>query len=257
MPFTREEIIEHYKSEAQKHGLEDTSTIQDHRTRSLEIKALFSYAENGLKILEIGCGNGYTAEEIVKNFDVELDAVDFSPDMITLAKERKIKDAKGRVSFAQQDVLTLNVKNKYDLIFTERCLQNLTSWDEQKKALSNIVNALKVGGRFVMLESFWTGLNNLNEARKELELPEIAPPWHNLFFEEDKTINYLSEIGCEYMDQNCFLSGYYFGSRIIFPVIMPEGKPITSKSILNDYFCNLPPYGDFCPMKILRFIKRK
>lgn len=255
MKFTTEDILKLYRTEAEKHGQGGTSTIQDIRTRELEIKALFSYIRDGLSILEVGCGNGYVAEALVKIFDVDLDAFDFSKDMVEIAKTRKIQDGKGRVKFAQKDILILDALEKYDVVFSERCLQNLASWDDQKKGLKNIARALKRGGEYIMLESFWTGLNNLNAARRELDLEEIPESWHNRFFVEDETTQYMESVGCRYVDQNCFLSGYYFGSRVLLPAIMPKGKPVTSKSTLNDFFFALPVAGDFAPMKILRFRK--
>jgi len=255
MAFTTSQILELYQKEALKHGENGTCTIQDIRTRNLEIEAIFSYLRDGLKILEIGCGNGFTAQAIIENFQVELDATDFSADMIALARERRVANAKGKVNFSHLDVLCLYIVNKYELIFTERCLQNLASWEDQKRALNNIVTALRPDGYFVMLESFNTGLTKLNQARKELALPEISPPWHNLFFDEETTKNYLESIGCFYVDQNPFLSGYYFGSRVLLPALLPDGVQASSDSVLNDYFCHLPPHSDFCPMKILRFRK--
>ena len=255
MKFTTDDILKLYKSEAEKHGEGGTSTIQDIRTRHLEIQTLFSYMRDGLSVLEVGCGNGYVAEALVKMFDVDLDAFDYSEDMVAIAITRKIQGPKGRVRFAQGDVLKLDALEKYDIVFSERSLQNLVSWEDQKKGLSNIARALKRGGEFIMLESFWTGLNNLNAARRELDLEEIPESWHNRFFVDDETRKYMESIGCRYVDQNCFLSGYYFGSRVLLPAIMPKGKPVTSKSILNDFFCALPAAGDFAPMKILRFRK--
>ena len=257
MKFTKEDILELYKSEAEKHGEDGRSTIQDIRTRRLEMEALFSYVRDDLKVLEVGCGNGFVAETLIRKFNIDLDAFDFSHDMIVIAKTRKIQTARGRVSFSQRDILKLDVLEKYDLIFSERCIQNLASWEEQKIGLGNIARALKSGGEYIMLESFWTGLNNLNAARCELDLEEIQESWHNRFFIEDQTKQHMESIGCRYVDQNCFLSGYYFGSRVLLPAIMPKNKPVTSKSILNDYFCALPPAGDFAPMKILRFKKHQ
>lgn len=256
MSLKKHQILEHYRSEAMKHRLEGTSTIQDIRTRRLEIEAIFSYVRDGSRILEVGCGNGYTAQALVERFVVELDAVDLSADLIALGKERKIENARGKASFALADIMTFDAAGRYDLIFTERCLQNLTSWDDQKTALANIVRALRPGGEFIMLESFHTGLNQLNAARKELDLPDIEPSWYNLWFDEAATVNYMGGIGCRYVDQNRFLSGYYFGSRVLLPAMMPRGKSVSSQSVLNDYFCHLPPYGDFCPMKIVRFRKQ-
>jgi ubiquinone/menaquinone biosynthesis C-methylase UbiE len=255
MKFSTDDILKLYKSEAEKHGEGGTSTIQDLRTRHLEIQAIFSYIHDGHRVLEVGCGNGYVAEALVKAFDVEVDAFDYSQDMIAIAKRRKIEGARGRVHFDHGDVLRLEAVERYDIAFSERCLQNLVSWEDQKKGLDNIARALKRGGEYLMLESFWTGLNNLNAARRELDLEAIPESWHNRFFVEDETKAYMESIGCRYVDENCFLSGYYFGSRVLLPALMPGGKPVTSKSVLNDYFCALPPAGDFAPMKILRFRK--
>jgi len=256
MSLKQHQILEHYRSEAIKHRLEGTSTIQDIRTRRLEIEAIFSYVRDGMRILEVGCGNGYTAQALVERFAVELDAIDLSADLIALAKERRIENARGKVTFALADIMTLDGTGRYELIFTERCLQNLTSWNDQKIALGNIARALRPAGEFVMLESFHTGQDQLNAARKELDLPPVEPSWYNLWFDEQATVDYMAGIGCEYVDQNRFLSGYYFGSRVLLPAMMPRGKSVSSQSVLNDYFCHLPPYGDFCPMKIVRFRKR-
>jgi ubiquinone/menaquinone biosynthesis C-methylase UbiE len=256
MKFTTEDIIALYKSEAAKHGIEGTSTIQDIRTRCLEMEAVFGYIKDGMKILEVGCGNGYVAEQLVRRFVVDLDAFDYSHDMIAVAKTRDLKGAKGLVQFSQGDILQLDRRDTYDFIFTERCIQNLVSWEDQKKSLRNILQSLKVGAEFIMLESFLTGLDNLNAARRELDLDAIPESWHNRFFVEADTIAYMESIGYQYVDQNRFLSGYYFGSRVLLPALLPKGKKATSSSILNDFFCALPAAGDFSPMKVLRFIRR-
>lgn len=255
MKFTVEQIVELYRAEAAKHGDSGTSTIQDMRTRRLEMDALFACLRDGLKVLEVGCGNGFVAHAMVDRFDIDLDAIDFSPDLIAVAKQRTASGTRGRVSFAQGDILTYRKPSAYDLVYSERCIQNLVSWEEQQKGLRNIVASLKSGGTFVMLESFWTGLNNLNAARAELGLEPIAESWHNIFFHEDQTKEYLDSIGCRYVDQNCFLSGYYFGSRVLLPALLPEGKQASSTSILNEFFSALPAAGDFCPMKIMLFEK--
>jgi len=255
MPALQERIRDHYRAEASKHGLEGTSTIQDIRTRRLEMDAIFSYVRDGIQVLEVGCGNGYVAEALVRQFDVDLHAIDLSEDLIGLAQRRDLSGARGRVRFEQADVLALGNLAHYDLIFTERCIQNLLCWVDQQIALANIARSLRPGGEFIMLESFHTGKDQLNAARRELDLPEIVTPWHNVWFDEEATKDHLAGLGCRYVDQNRFLSGYYFGSRVLLPALMPKGRPVTSNSVLNDYFCSLPPHGDFCPMKILRFSK--
>jgi len=256
MKFTTTDILDLYKSEAARHGADGASTIQDIRTRNLEMQAIFAHVRDGMRVLEVGCGNGFVAEELVRAFAVELDAFDYSPEMIAVANARQLAGAKGRARFAHGDVLALDRQAEYDLVFSERCVQNLVSWEDQRKALDNIRRALKTGGEYLMLESFWTGLNNLNAARRELGIEDIPESWHNRFFVEDETIRYMQSIGFDYVDQDRFLSGYYFGSRVLLPALLPEGKKASSTSILNDFFCALPAAGDFSPMKILRFRRR-
>jgi ubiquinone/menaquinone biosynthesis C-methylase UbiE len=255
--FSREDIHQHYSDEARKHGVDGASTIQDTRTRNLELKAITSYLRDGARVLEVGCGNGFFAIKMIEKFKIELDAFDFSEDLIGLAKQQAIGVAQGSVSFEVGDILNYNKNSEFDIVYSVRCIQNLVDWEEQKVALSNIIASIKVGGQYIMNESFDTGLNNLNEARAELELPRIEAPWHNTFFHEAKTIEYVESLGCSYVDQNAYLSGYYFGSRVILPALAPKNKKISSSSRLNDYFCALPPAGDFCPTKIIRFRRER
>jgi ubiquinone/menaquinone biosynthesis C-methylase UbiE len=255
--FTAADIKHLYASEAEKHGITGTSTIQDMRTRELEVRAISSYLRDKVHVLEVGCGNGYMAAQLAQRFEVTLDAFDFSEEMIALAKKQPTVNRRGHVSFFVGDILELNRESAYDLIFSVRCLQNLVSWTLQKNALRNIVRALRLGGEYVMEECFWTGLNNLNEARSELDLEPIPESWHNCFFYEEQTIEFMESLGCTYQDQNAFLSGYYFGSRVLLPALMPKGKKVSSASRLNDYFASLPSAGDFSPMKILRFTRQR
>ena len=256
MKYTLDDIQRHYRSEAEKHGEKGTSTIQDIRTRQLEMEAIFSYISDGMRVLEVGCGNGFVAQELIRKFDVRLDAFDFSPDLVAIAKQRSTTGASGKVHFSLGDVLRLDVERDYDLVFTERVLQNLVDWRAQQIGLANIVRALRPGGLFVMEECFWSGLDTLNAARAELDIEPIAKSWHNVFFHDSDVLAYMSEIHAEFVEENCFLSGYYFGSRVLLPALLPKGKKASSTSMLNDFFCQLPPVGNFSPMKIMVFKRR-
>ncbi|MGJ0452986.1 MAG: class I SAM-dependent methyltransferase [Methylocystis sp.] len=255
--FTRQDIRNLYASEAEKHGVGGASTIQDMRTRLFEIEAIASYLRDDIRVLEIGCGNGYLATRMIEKFSIFLEGFDFSEELISVAKSQTPSHPRGSASFEVGDVLTYDKKDTFDLAYSVRCIQNLQTFDDQKIALRNIAASLKVGGEYIMDECFWTGLNNLNEARAELELAPIAESWHNTFFHEAETIEYMKSLGCAYVEQNAFLSGYYFGSRILLPALSARNKKISSSSRLNDYFVALPPAGDFCPMKVIRFRRER
>ncbi len=255
MKYTQQQIADLYASEAKRHGETGTSTIQDMRTRELEMRAIFSYVRDGMAIMEVGCGNGFVAEHLVQQFAVALDAFDFSPELIAIALGRNLASAQGTVRFSQQDVLELDIQARYDLAFTERVLQNLLDWPAQQAALKRIIRALKPGGLLVMEECFWSGLNTLNAARIELEIKPIQESWHNTFFRDADVLAYMPTIGADLVEENRFLSGYYFGSRVLLPALLPKGKKAAHASVLNDFFAELPAAGNFSPMKIMVFRK--
>ena len=105
MPFTKEQIRDLYRQEAARHGAGGTSTIQDIRTRDLEISAIRKHLSDGLSVLEVGCGNGYTAEALAREFAIQIEAFDYSEELVALAKERDLRGLRGSASFAFGDVL--------------------------------------------------------------------------------------------------------------------------------------------------------
>ena len=254
-PATRASILAHYESEARQHGTDAESTIKDPRVRAMEIAAIARHVKDGDRLLEIGCGNGYAAIEIARRAAVHIDGFDVTPAMVDLARRQPRDGLKGTVEFVLGDILTFQAPATYDGVYTERALQNLLSWEEQKRALAGIAAVLKPGGHYLMLESFLTGLTTLNQARAELDLPPVEMPWHNQFFDDGAVKAHMADLGCRLADEDRFLSGYYFGSRVLYPALLPKGKVAVSSSILNDYFVGMESRGDFCPMKMLRFVK--
>ena len=59
----------------------------------------------------------------------------------------------GSVSFSMSLSQLNKLNEKFDLIFTERVLINLNSWDEQMKTLIKISELLNVNGVYCMCES--------------------------------------------------------------------------------------------------------
>lgn len=255
MKFTADQIKELYAGEARKHGLAGTSTIQDIRTRELEWNAICDYLSTprrgrDCRILDVGCGNGWLAAKVANEFKWRVTAIDISAEMIELAKAQKTQA--GNLSCRIDDARLFTSDEPYHYVYSVRCLQNLEDAEAQRMALHNIAAALVPGGEYLMIEGFTVGLINLNTARYECGLPDIEEPWHNNFLDQDSVVEYMQNLTCSLVMENCFLSGYYFGSRVLLPVIT-RNQNVKSSSILNDYFCHLPPHGDFCPMKMLVF----
>ena len=256
-----EEIREHYKKEARKFGDSKQSTMRDNNIRDMEIEQIIKYITvlnrgcNNPKVLEIGCGNGYTAEQIIKNLDINLECIDTCEDFIKTAKKRNIN-----VKFNRGDILNLtNYKdNSFDIVFTERCLINLPSWNKQKQALNEIHRVLKTGRFYLMIECFTDGLQNLNDARKSVGLDPIKQPFHNLFFDKGKFSKFMKGRFTEftlpyYYDKN-FLSSYYFGSRVLYPAL---SKKIVYNNKFVEFFRFIQPYGNYSHLQLHLFKKRR
>ena len=249
-------VKKHYKKEAKEKRLSLSCTMADLNTRKLEIENILVYLKDGKRCLEVGCGNGIASVEISKSKKLDLNCIDFSSEMIDLAKKQPIKGIRGKIKFEKQDILDFNTKNYFDIVFTERCIINLLTWNDQKKALKNIAGALKRGGTLILLEAFKDGLEELNKARQEVGLEKIKPAYHNLHLVKELVITYLSKEGLEFVNENNFLSSYYFGSRVIYPSMAKlHKKEIKYNSSFVNFFSALPPYGNYSHIKILVFKK--
>ena len=250
----RDLVKKHYQKEAKNHGQSLTSTMADLNTRRLEITNILSYLKNGEKCLEVGCGNGSGSIEISKAKKIDLTCIDFSRDLITLAKKQPTKDVKGKIKFQEQDILKLNIKNEFDCVFTERCVINLMNWNDQKKALRNMSGALKKGGKLILLEAFKDGLGELNKAREEIGLSSIPPAYHNLHLDKKLVIDHLVAEKLKFVEENNFLSTYYFGSRVLYPALARAAKKeVVYNSAFAGFFASLFPCGNYAHIKILVF----
>lgn len=257
-------IRDHYVGQARRWGKSKQMAMRDINVKDMEVEkivdcigTLKTYFEDP-KILEIGCGNGYTAGQIVKALDVKITCIDFCEDLIEIAKRRRL----GSVIFKVGDVLDLGFNDaSFDIVLSERCLINLTSWKRQRKALDEVWRVLKPSGAFLMMEAFTDGLSNLNKARKAVGLEAIPQPPHDLFLDKKKflrfTRNKFEDFSVAHPnfvleDSKNFLSSYYFGSRVLYPALIGN-KEIEYNNKFLEFFKYLPGYGNFSPIQALVF----
>ena len=186
--------------------------------KQLEIEALCKKIKNDGLILDAGCGNGVTAIEILKRFhNLRIEAFDFSPEMVIQANNLAFQAGMtNRLNVREGNLL---IPPKYpseffDYIYTERSLINLGSWEEQLQAIISLVKYLKVGGLFLMCESFYDGLTEINNFRAAAGLTEIQHPWHNRYL---SLVNIKKDlpVSMRIIDVDNFSSTYYFISRVV------------------------------------------
>ncbi|MBS1920212.1 MAG: class I SAM-dependent methyltransferase [Bacteroidetes bacterium] len=256
-------IKDHYKIQAGKHKGSATSTMEDLTTRQKEVNLIQNFfrtpaIKNKCKeVLEIGCGNGYTLSLLTSEFpDYNFLGLDFSEDLLKIANDRQLSGAR----FEQGDVRKLRFEdNSFDVVFTERCIINLLSWEEQQQGLNEMHRVLKKGGYILFIESFSDGYNNLNIARNQMGLESIPMPHHNLYFEKEAFETFVSKkfsvlqsgdlgAGTEFPVHQNFLSSHYFVARVIHP-LLTKGDPTIRNTEFVKFFSFLPPSGCYSPIE--------
>ena len=102
------------------------------------------------EILEIGCGGGRNAYELLKKYYLSnLTAIDFSDvsvEKATAFNEEMIK--KGRCKVQRGDVSKLGFEEKYDLA---TAFETIYFWPGLEKCFSEVHSALKPGGSFLIV----------------------------------------------------------------------------------------------------------
>jgi SAM-dependent methyltransferase len=104
----------------------------------------------GGKALEVGCGQGFGTELIVRHFGAgHVDGVDIDPAMLDLASRRVTDhDLPATVLQASADDLPFD-DGTYDAVFDFGILHHVVAW---RVAVSEVARVLRPGGRFYFEE---------------------------------------------------------------------------------------------------------
>ncbi len=250
-----DEVKEYWDSRAGK-DKSPQSTTNDYYLRELEIRnlkaAISKYKKSKKTVADFGCGDGFSTVELAKTFpDMLFFGYDYSKNMIDIANKIKNEQKIKNVSFEVIDVVKDQVPSKFDIVFTDRCIINLLTWDLQKLSIKRIFDSLNPEGVFIMIENFADGQDEFNKLRKEVGLDEIPIREHNFYLDKKILIPYLKEFGKVLEIQN-ISSLYYVVSRIIYSQICKMNN------ITPDYFdihhklgSLLPSAGNFGPVSMI------
>ncbi len=261
-----EEIKRYWEEQVKKFEGGSIATNPDEYGRELEIKTLVKHLKrypNLKRVLDIGCGTGYTTIELTKRLpDILIDGADYSESMVKSAQEnisRENKKIQARIDFFLLDILTNDregLKNKYEIIITSRCLINLVDFVSQKKCITNICNYLKHQGIYLMMENTVQGMRKMNDLREAVGLHRIPMRWHNQYFDENTLLPFLEE-HFELIEIDNFESTYVIGSRVFNAALTPEGQEPDYKAEINLIASKLPSIGDCGPTKLIVLKKRQ
>lgn len=249
---TTENIKNFWNEQAKEYQQQGKATSPDMIDRELEIENIGKYIKNNTKVLDIGCGNGYSTIKFARRKNIKITGMDYSDEMVKqadIALDKLNSNLKKRARFQVGDILKMDFKENFDIVITCRCLINLINFNEQKTAIKNIFRALKKDGLYIMCENTLDGQNKINLMRKLVGLSEISMRWHNQYLDEKLLLNFLKKY-FQILEINNFGSLYYIASRVFNAKLTPKGKEPDYLSEINKIAAKLPSVGDYGPTKI-------
>jgi len=223
--------------------------------QELEERVILAHIPIGSRVLDVGCGDGRMLEVLAVNRQCEGVGLDFSDTFI----ERCRSSLKGMpLVFVQGSMLDVEVliEGDFDVILTKRSLINLDSSSEQFQVLSSLIKFLRPGGLLLVLESTIEGLSRLNQLRAILSLPEMIPPWHNVYISEKELERFGRTSEVAKYDVINFASTYYFLSRVVNAHLAKiEHREARYDDPVNLLALELPALGEFGAPRLHIFTK--
>lgn len=260
-------IADHYRKVAESEGLSSSSTMADNITRATETKVILAFVkaclerriERGLtgpaKIMDVGCGNGYSLGVISDAFpEHEFVGVELTDELRALAITRFEGNDSVQVIAGDLRDAEFSKGHKADVLICQRVLINLLDSDDQNQALKNVISAVdKAQGSLMFMECFDSALARLNSAREEFSLGDIPPAHHNLYLKDD----FFAVDGVkpheltDFNEPESFLSTHFYVTRVLHPM-MTRDQPVKRNSEFVDFFSSAlaPAAGDYAPLKL-------
>ena len=249
-----------YQEAVEKYGDKAIAMLDDEIVRQKETEVVIRFFEAHIRkrvlmsplesIVDIGCGDGYTIEKLSEKYNCNFFGIDKTKELLDIAEKRGTNCA-----FFEGDATSLKFDDDFfDIILTQRCLINLFSWDEQKKALNEIYRVLKPGGYYLMIEGFIDGLQNNNKARIECGLSEIKEASFNKCIDKKLFLEAVDGKFSVTGESYNFLSSHYFISRVLHALVT-KGEQIKNTEFVK-FFSFLPPIGNYSPIQAFVLTKQ-
>ena len=190
------------------------------------------------RILELCCGTGRLTLPIAKD-GYNISGVDYTSSMLDQAKI-KASEAGLEIRFIEADIRTLNLQDKYDLVFIPfNSIHHLYKNEDLFRAFNVVKNHLKEGGLF-LLDCFNPNIQYIVEGEKEPK--EIAA-----YTTEDgrkvlikQTMRYESKTQINRIEWHYFINGEFnsiqnLDMRMFFPQELDSYLEWNGFSIIHKY----------------------
>ena len=119
--------------------------------RELASELIASMAlEPGSQVLDVGCGLGGSAFLMARDFDLRVDAIDLSRNMLALAKQKLAANGlSDRVSLQWGDCLELDCSEQYDAIYSRDVFLHIAN---KTRLFERLYAAMRPGGRLMFTD---------------------------------------------------------------------------------------------------------
>ncbi len=261
--FTPDQIRSFWTEQALRYAQSPDASWSDRRLIELEIEEMVRHVEDGHRVLDIGCANGFSTIQLASRRSVEITGLDYIPEMIEQARVRLEAERaalRGVVSFDVGDILGLRMPTDgFDRVIVTRVLINLSSWDNQRIALQEALRVVWPGGMLLLSEATLQGWERLNAFRREWGLLDIPMPAFNCYLDQEKVIEAASKLA-ELVDVVHFASSYYVGTRVIKPLLIEAlGRQIDVGDPAmewNRWLSMFPSVGDYGVQRLFLFQRK-
>lgn len=218
-------IYNRWQEKARQFGSKYSATIQDFYFRKLNTFMVLKYLNFDDRLLDVGCGNGVATAEYAKSAKFTI-GIDYLPKFIEIAGKKYQDLVKaGKLEFKVGNILELEKLDlpKFDKVTCERTLINLTTWNDQKRAVENIWKVLKPQGQLLLTEVTVQGHQTLDSFREVVKLPPVEKYWSNLYLDEPKFERYVEKF-FKIVEKIRF-GTYGLVSKIVHPALVAPREP--------------------------------
>jgi SAM-dependent methyltransferase len=205
----------HWNERASKVDNDIEVNIMDIFQRDLEYDYICRYLTKDMRVLEVGCGNGFSTNRF-RSLVRHIDAFDYSENMIERAKTI-FGQTNNR--FIHDNVLNPQyLDGPYDAVISVRVLINMRNLQEQALAIRNLVKFVKLKGILILAEGFRDGFASLNELRQRVGLPPLEPAKINFYSSQDDLLPILKKHF--QLEDKFHLGTYDYLTRVLYPLIV-------------------------------------
>jgi SAM-dependent methyltransferase len=248
------DLVWHNRAESIAH--DRNVNIQDIFQRELEFEFICPHLNATMRVLEVGCGNGYSTAVFRKHVG-HLDGIDQSENMIARARG---SSGETNNRFLVDNILDPSsaIAGPYDAVICVRVLINLRNLEEQQCAVRNMTAQVKSGGSLILVEGYRDGFKALDELRARVNLPPIEPAKFNFYSRLDQVLPLVQpsfDITHEY-----HLGNYDYLTRVVYPQLVGHENVTHNTDMHNRFAAVARVYNpdDLKPLSRIRgFILKK